>query len=148
VQSVLDEIDNDLRNIPDPPANALFTVNHVLIDFHQAFRKRIDGEKQPNDLSKAWKEIKKTFFNEIVELQRPNLIVSESLQNRQTTSQVICLDSDLDDDVPPPITPSPPKKRRGARGAIPTSFASPGAPVLSVIGKKKRSHVENGIYSF
>jgi hypothetical protein len=145
VQAVLGGIEKELLNLPDPPANALFTVNNVLVEFSQTFRRRIDGD--PNDFSKAWKEIKKIFFHGIVVAQRPNLIVDELSSKRHTASEIICVDSDSDNNMPLPTTPSPSKKRKGARGPIATSFASPVSSASSAVDGKKRLQVEDRKYN-
>jgi hypothetical protein len=150
IQAALNAIEEDLKNIPDPPVNALFTVNNVLRDFSQTFARQIDGDTQPSDLSKAWKKIKEDFFEEIVHGQRPNLVVVEDPQQTPkrlqtaSSSNIICLDSESDGNTPcPPGTPS--KKRKGAWGPIATAFVSPATSNVggkSTPGCKKRTRAE------
>jgi len=122
VQSVLTEIEDELRGLPEPPANALHVVTGVLAKYNQLLRRHMDGE-QPNNLSKAWKEIKKVFHDTIVNAQRPSLIVTtrnaEVGKKQEVDSEIINLD-DSDSGVESLYrapTPSPTKKRKGAQGS-------------------------------
>jgi hypothetical protein len=77
----LAEINEELRQLPDPPANALYVVNKALADFSHCLRTKIDGDLSPNQLTKAWKNARKVFHEDITINQRPLLIVSESIYN-------------------------------------------------------------------
>ncbi|KAF2434192.1 hypothetical protein EJ08DRAFT_582410 [Tothia fuscella] len=143
VQVAVNNIDEELRDLPDPPANALQVVTNILAHFDQTFRQRIDGEKQPNDLSTAWKDIKKTFKQDIISVQRPTLLVntvgapqelsrpvkneyptnpkSSPLKKPKTHTEVINLDSDTEQEAP--VTPSPAKKRKFTLEYAPSSNA-------------------------
>lgn len=137
---MLAEIEDELKNLPDPPANTLHTVGRVLSEFMKVLTEKIDGERQPNELSTSWKKIKKTFVTEIIEKQRPNLLVAEPHHARKSKSQqstpskrergddeIICLD-DSDDGgstpCPKPAT-TPTKKRKGLQASFASSFGSP-----------------------
>lgn len=127
---MLTSIEEELHNLPDPPSNALQVVTHVLNQFDQAFRRRIDGEKHPNDLSNGWKDIKRRFRLEIISTQRPNLIVSASQNlsfkgNTKHSSSVEPIILCSEDDVPAPATPSSSKKRKIAQVYAPSSVGSP-----------------------
>lgn len=76
----LTEINEELKTLPDPPANALHVVNKALGDFTHQLRIKIDGDK-PNELTRSWKQARKTFVDDIVISQRPTLLVNESLYN-------------------------------------------------------------------
>jgi hypothetical protein len=77
----LAEINEELKTLPDPPANALHCVNKVLADFGHRLRTKIDGDHNPNELMKIWKNARKSFLQDITINQRPLLLVQESLYN-------------------------------------------------------------------
>ncbi|KAE9990102.1 hypothetical protein EG327_001875 [Venturia inaequalis] len=80
VNERLEEINEELKTLPDPPANALHVVNKALGDFVHQLRAKIDGDK-PNELTKSWKQARKIFLDDITISQRPTLLVNESLYN-------------------------------------------------------------------
>ncbi|TID20701.1 dynamin family protein [Venturia nashicola] len=80
VDDRLREINEELKTLPDPPANALHVVNKALGDFVHQLRAKIDGDR-PNELTKSWKGARKTFLDDITVSQRPTLLVNESLYN-------------------------------------------------------------------
>ncbi|QDS72112.1 hypothetical protein FKW77_003694 [Venturia effusa] len=133
----LREINEELKTLPDPPANALHVVNKALGDFVHQLRIQIDGDR-PNELTKDWKEARKAFLDEILVSQRPTLLVNESLYSvstsspnspaltpksvkkqpgpstplkRNRTTEYITLDSDEE------MTPSPSKRHRSTNPA-------------------------------
>lgn len=80
----LDEINQELKHLPDPPANALHVVNKALGDFTHQLRIKIDGDK-PNELTKSWKHARKIFVDDIKTSQRPILLVSESFYSEKSS---------------------------------------------------------------
>lgn len=80
VNERLQEIEEELKTLPDPPANALHVVNKALGDFVHQLRAKIDGDK-PNELTKSWKQARKAFLDDITVSQRPTLLVNQSLYN-------------------------------------------------------------------
>jgi hypothetical protein len=112
----LSEINEELKSLPEPPANALHCVNKALADFSHHYRTKIDGDYGPSELIRQWKNARQTFLEHITNHQRPTLIVNEarydtslpaspakvSTPSKRGREEVIELDSSDEEMAPTP----------------------------------------------
>lgn len=77
VEIRLRELNDELKRLPDPPANAFHVVTTAVSDFANQMRIKLDSER-PNDLTKSWKEARNVFKNAIQVEGCPTLVVNEA----------------------------------------------------------------------
>ena len=80
----LAEVEDELADLPEPPANAMQVVTQAIMDFSQDFSSKVQAT-EPNVLSREWKQLKNTFHDAIESRQRPTIKLSTD-QEVATTS--------------------------------------------------------------
>lgn len=147
VQRKLEEIDGELRDMPEPPTiNALHIVIGTLSKFSAIMQKQVEGSQPYHALRLTWKQHCQTFKDAITSL-RPTLIRKTDAEiaaaacvpmpqpkfngtpSKREHADAIAIDSDSDCEISVAPEPTPSKK--------PRMMANAGTPVLRTPQKRR-----------
>ncbi|KAL1610635.1 hypothetical protein SLS60_002305 [Paraconiothyrium brasiliense] len=153
IQARLDEVDAQLRLIPEPPPTygAARIIMDLLIGFSDHVRKEVEGAYPCKEWRNLWKDLQKQFF-EGLEAMKPTMVrrgqndrglYNSTLSGKSSDDPVCLSDEDSDDDRAdnaPPETPQSKRKLEHTPAPTPSKRFRVSVPSIPTPSKIKPVH--------